>query len=82
MTDLVAHDAREVVRIGFLGTLWNAEFRSEALRGVRAGRDNGARGGEDPGTGNNPLRDGLAKFDLGIAGAFGSEITDGREAGH
>ena len=83
VTDLVAHDAGQAVdAVGLFGALRHAPLEGEALRGVAAGGDDGAGGGEHSRTGDDALIDGLLEFDIGVGGAFGAEIADGGEAGH
>ena len=83
VADLIAHHAdQRVDAVGFLGALRDAPFERESLGGVSSGGDDGAGGGEQAGTGNDALIDGLFELHIGVAGALGAQVAHGGEAGH
>src|SRR5206468_1458806 len=79
----IAHGFDEAVdAIGFLHTLGYPPFETEALWRVTAGGADGPGGGEDARAGDDALIHGLFDFDIGVAGAFGAEVSDGGKACH
>src|SRR5881409_2894459 len=76
-SDLVADDADQAVHtVGFFSTLRDTPFRSVTFRSVAPGCDNRACDDKHARPGNNALRHRVSQTDVGIPGAFGSQIAN------
>src|SRR5438270_7365545 len=81
-SDLITHGANKTIdAIGFLRALRNSPFRDEP-GAVRGSCNDGACRNKHTRTRNDSLLDRLLQLYIGVASAFGSEITNGSETCH
>src|SRR6185312_11690295 len=80
-TDLLADCLARLIRaIHQLNTMRHLNFRTVALKRVRACYVHGARGDLHARAGNDAVVDGFLEIGVGVAGALGFEVADGGES--
>ncbi len=80
--DLVADDPDQGIDpVGLLGALGDVPLGGEPLGRVAAGGHDRPGDDQHPRAGDDPLVHGLLQPDVGIAGPFGPQVADRREAG-
>src|SRR6266446_2029350 len=79
MTNLIADDARQAVKVGFFGALRHAPLRCIAFGTIASCCHDGPRYDKHAGTGNDPLLHRLFETDIGVTRAFGAQVSDSRK---